>query len=260
MITTKRQILRDSDRFGGYGRDRSAATAVAEPDSFSAPSDISSTRSYAQGNSIIKSDPEPAIMDITRTEPIGYAQTEVEQPLYSTRETITAPELPKRPERERKPLDQEDLMPSIKTRRMMQESIEESPAVAEINDVIPERRAGRQVSPRTKILLFVYVAVALVLAIAVLATGISISKASAKVAALTNEITQKQAIIAEQETEIAFGTDPDSIRQKAIDLGMTYATEPAGTASLIERVEYPTPTPHTNGFDGFCDWVSSVVM
>ncbi len=264
MIQTKRQIQNARDRFGGYAADSRSATM--EPASFDTPSDIYSTSPYVGGGSIIMSDPRPAVEDIRRADvrdTAAPAKTEIPSapadPLYSTRETLKpVQDLPKRPERAKKTLVHEEVMPSIRSRLGIAD--EDKAAHAELEDAIPERSARRQMSPKTKVMLFIYVAIALVLAIAVIATGVSISNASADAERISHEISAKQATVAEQQTQIALGTDPDAIRDKAIGLGMTYTPEDSATATLVDKVDYPLPTPHTNGFDGFCDWMSQIVM
>ncbi len=254
MITTKRQINTASDRFGGFAGSR-IAPMYAEPD---VPSDISSMKSYSPENNIMLSDPDTAIADI-RIPESAARRAEQPAPLYTTRETA-APEieLPKRPEKAKREFDREDIMPSFKTRQ----AAEAAPAdvAAKLSDEIPVRRERGKLSPRTKILLFVYVAVAIVLAIAVIATGVSISNTSAEADALQSKIAAQTNELSASAARLAEATDPDELRAKATELGMTDAPETVEHVDLVDRTEYPEATPHTNGFDGFMDFWSDVLL
>ncbi len=260
MITTKRQINTAKDRFGGFAYSNSATMSAVGIDDV--PSDISSMKNHSPENSIMLSDPMPAVEDIRMTAaPSASAAAPVAEPMRAPEKRETPlPELPKRPQKVREPRDIEDLMPSMKTRRMVAAAPEEAHREAEMSDAIPARREHGKLNPRTKILLFVYIAVALVLAIAVIATGISISNAQAEANAISDRIAEQRGIISEQSYELAESTDPDTIRSEAAALGMIDSPETAESVELVEKIDYPTPTPHSNGFDGFCDWLSKVLL
>lgn len=248
---TRRQATTDAERRGGYASERIVSDTALNAE---VASDVAN-------ESILRN-----------TQPVENIkiQSPAEQEFkYTTREALVAPpvkepaaELPPRPEKAKRPLEKDDIMPTLKTRSMLATPIEEDVAAApvELNDAVPTRRERTQLSPKLKVMLFVYLAIALVLAIAVIATGVSISRTAAAADRLATEIAAKQNVIAAQTTEIAASTDPDAIRDEAISLGMTYAGDPAATAPTVGKVEYPTPTEHTNGFDGFCDWLSNVLM
>ncbi|MDE7464231.1 MAG: hypothetical protein K2M48_04285 [Clostridiales bacterium] len=257
MITTKRQINTASDRFGGYASSR-IAPAYVEPE---VPSDISSMKSYSPENNIMLSDPEPTVADIRIPSDAGRAQApKVEEPLYSTRETMKQPELPKRPEKEKTILNREDLMPSIKTQRAVENVSAQDKSAAKLASAVPVRRERNKLSPRTKVLLFVYVAIALVLAIAVIATGVSISNVSAESDVLQAKIAQQTNMLNATTAQLVEATDPDELRAKASELGMVEAGEPSESITLVDRTDYPTAKPHTNGFDTFMDWISNVLL
>lgn len=253
MITTKRQINTASDRFGGYAGSRIAPT-YAEPD---APSDISSMKSYSPENNIMLSDPETAVSDIRIARESAPRLEERPAPLYTTLDSkAAAVDIPKRPEREKREFNREDIMPSFKTQRAA--GVAPADDEAKLSDEIPVRRTRAKLSPRTKILLFVYVAVALVLAIAVIATGVSISNTAAKADALQSRISAQQSALSDGVARIAQATDPDTLRAKASEMGMVDATEATESITLVERVDYPQAMPHTNGFDEFMDWLSKL--
>ena len=252
MITTKRQIRRDTDRFGGYGTESARSAVISDYDNignFAAPS-VEQNRNV--GNSLIMTD---ADVDIRN------AQPQTAQPTYTTlnvappvTERPIAAEVPPRPVREQAPREREDILPTVKTRKYATENRaeEEKPAEAAV------RREHRALQPRTKVLLCVYVAVALVLAIEVIATGVSISRATAQADSMILQINQKQAIIVEQEKELATALDADAIRGKAEQMGMVSAGDPTYTAPDAPSYEYPEADEHTNWFDKLCEWTSKI--
>ncbi|MCH5162873.1 MAG: hypothetical protein J1G38_05230 [Clostridiales bacterium] len=248
MITTKRQMNTASDRFGGYASDSAAPE-------YGRPSDIVMNNSSTDNN-ILLTEKETAT-DIGA--PVAApAQPKREDALYSTRETMKTTELPKRPEKEKPALSREDIMPSLKTQRAAENMPAEEVTKISESAAIPMRRERSKLSPRTKVLLFVYVAIALVLAIAVIATGVSISNASEQVDTLKIKISRQTRELGESTAQLAEATNPDDIRAKAAELGMVEAGETAGDVTFVERTDYPTARPHTNGFDKFMDWLSKI--
>lgn len=246
MITTKRQIRRETDRFGGFGTE---SRTLADFD------DITNTEPPVPamenvGSSRLMSDVDFNISNSTQVQ---------EQPqLYTT--LVSAPvqkqqtELPARPQKDQ-PRNKEDVLPTLKTRAYADDktSLDQKEAIA------PAKRAHHALDSRTKILLCVYVAIALVLAIAVIATGVSISSASAQADAIMSQISQKQAIIAEQEVELASLRNDETIREHAMQNGMIQAETATYSAPAATTYEYPTATPHTNSFDEFCDWLYNII-
>lgn len=250
MITTKRQIRRDTDRFGGYGTESARSAVISDYDKIGNYVEPSAERNYNVGNSLIMTD---ADVDIRNAEP--------QQPTYTTLasappavENKPATDIPPRPVKEQAPREREDILPTVKTRKYATEQHAEDAKPAEST----VRRTHRALAPRTKLLVCVYIAVALVLAIAVIATGVSISRATAQADVMVGQIAQKQAIIAEQEKTLATALDADAIRGKAEQLGMVSASEPTYTAPDSPTVEYPEADPRTNWFDKFCEWTSKV--
>ncbi|MCH5155572.1 MAG: hypothetical protein J1F69_03110 [Clostridiales bacterium] len=233
MVTTKRQIRRESDRFGGY---------------YNAETDIPRISDYD---------------NISDLEPITNSSIPVDEAL--TDNLYTAPEVAAHaaeapaatPIEKPAPHDREDVLPTLKTRAYATEKpaedIVQKPAKA------TAKRTRAALDSKTKILLCVYVVVALVLAIAVIATGVSISKASAQADMIAKSVTQKQEVIARQQQELAHLQDDDTIRGKAMEKGMVPAGEPSFSVGNVESVDYPEATPRTDGWDEFFDWMSKVV-
>ena len=251
MVTTKRQMKVENDRYGGYNNES------VQADSLTLPSDI-----------------DEESVDITlsgrRTEEPSILRTEsaVTQQAEQAATTTVSPskprtELPKRPAKEKKKLRAEDIMPSIKTRAYMtnSEETEQEEELVEIEDTAT-RPVGERfaMSRRTKVAALIYIAVAVALAIAVISVGVSISQTSASVDALTASIAQKQAVLAAGEAELASKLDEDVIRQAAQDLGMVQAGDPSIDVPSVEKSNYPTPEVHTNAFDKFCDWLAGILL
>ncbi len=264
MITTKRQVRTERDKFGGYAEPAVDTDIIGA----STPVDILSVRNTSSPNMSIVADPEPTsdIMPTVKpSEPAPlytpFASATKPAPTFApayTDDVAVAPEkIPPRPEKTREPLEKEDLMPSLHTRAMASRA--ESADISAMEKSETERRSHSALSPKVKMMLFIYIAVALVLAIAVIATGVSISKSSAAADSLAQEIASKQAVIAEQEAEIANLTNEATIRDEAIKNGMEVAGDSAYTSQRVDKVEYPEAQEHTNGFDKFADGVSDFI-
>ena len=240
MVTTKRQIRRDSDRFGGF------YTAEA--------GDISRISDY---NGI--SDLEP----ITNSAPVGNSMlVSDDAPVYTAPTAAAAPTpapvyVPERPAKPAQPRSKEDLLPTVKTRKYATEKPTQD--IEQTIEKAPAKRNRASLDTKTKVLLCVYIAIALVLAIAVIATGISISGTAAAADKVATSVAQKQSVIAQQQQELNALQDPDAIRGKAAEKGMVPAGEPAFSVGNVESVGYPEATPRTDGWDEFFDWVSKVV-
>lgn len=254
MITTKRQIRRDTDRFGGYGTESVRSTVISDYDR------IGNAAAPSADQDVINDGARAANVDVNIVNPAPQ-QSAAYSDMYTTLATAsitekqTATEVPPRPVRQERPREREDILPTVKTRKYATEKIEANDEQA----VSPVRRERRALDSRTKILLCVYVAVALVLAIAVITTGVSISNASAQADVLSGQIAQKQAVIVEQESVLADLRNDATIRDKATEMGMVSAGDPSYSAPDVESVGYPQAKPHTNAFDKFCDWLSKVM-
>lgn len=254
MVTTKRRINKETDRFGGYGAEI-AGSPLSEYDKIvDEPPTL--------GTASIVSDPAPA-QDVRQS---------VGAPVYTTLDSVAAPVAkpapapmsapapavaapyvpPKKSEKKR---EREDILPTVKT-RAYGNNVEEN---SEVEAEKPARRERRGLDSRTKILLCVYLAIALVLAIAVIATGVSIANTSSQADAIAGRIAQNQAIIAEQESTLRVLGDEDNIRGRATENGMVQANSPTINAKPAEEVDYPDATPRTNSFDEFCDWLSKIL-
>ena len=253
MVTTKRQIRKDSDRFGGYyGTESNGSTLISDYDL----DGLEPITAPERPSSMIMTDIDT---DITTPEPIAAPKV-----LYTTLDTAArTAEIPSEPialpKREKREVirEKEDLLPTVKTRAYASEK----PVRAEEDEqekTVSASRRSKVMSSKTKLLLVAYVAVALALAIAVIATGVSISSASAAADVYSASIARNQVVISEQQAQLADMRDDEVIRSKAEDLGMVEAGAPAYSVGPVESVGYPAATPRTDWFDKFCDWFGKV--
>ena len=245
MIHSSRQIKNRADAYGGYGTESERLVETAPSARI-----VSDNPAAPIGNESI------VLKDAAREQ-----QRQVDTSMYSTRETLgesvaqqpRASELPPRPAREKKSRTSEDLMPTIKTLKYNDEN------QAAEETTLAKRKSGA-IDPKNKVMLTIYVTIALVLAIAVIVTGVYISGAQAEAAAVTGALSQKQAIIFEQETTLAELLDEDNILEQATANGMV---KPDGTDYVVDRVDkvdVPETPPLTNGFDKFCDGFGQFLM
>lgn len=266
MVSSKRQISTYRDHFGGYGEEALSTETPLDGLTATAPaaSDISDA---------------PAARELTtpqfttRTEESARARaaepaaTSPRSELYTTVDSMTAAvgepeiaapyeprvEVPPREKREKSEKNKLniDIKPSQKTQDSIKNSAEPTRAAA------PSKRSGGKIDPRTKVMLLVYVIVAAVLAVAVIATGVSITNSSAQTQSLYDEIAQIQQSINGQEAEIA--NINETMHDRAVELGMVDAGEPAGTVTRIDKVDYPEATPHSNWFDRFSKAIADMI-
>lgn len=233
MITSKRQIKKESERFGGYyGTDSNDFPRFSDLD-------IS--------NSVPNIDNAPAM------------EAPVAPEMSAKTQEAPAPAPAQAPVREEKiaPHNEEDIRPTLKSLSFVDaKPIQEITREIEAKeDTAKEKRPRAALDNKIKIWLCLYVIVAIFLAVAVIATGISISGASAEADAMAASVAQKQAVISQQMQELAELQDPDVIRGKAMQNGMVDAGEPAFSVSNVESVDYPKATPRTDGWDEWFDWM-----
>lgn len=242
MVTTKRQITKDSERYGHYTDNNSALLFDY---------DITNVDSIKdEGVSDAATDIDT---DITNKEPAAAPQmtyTTIAPSIEKTPETVT---LPPREKREM-PHNQEDVLPTLKTQAYA--NIKPEAVETEKREKTPAARKGAM-SGKMKLMLVAYVVVALALAIAVIVTGASISTASAAADSYSTRISQNQRKLSEQEEKLASMLDADAIRERAEELGMVQAGEPEYTVDGVESVGYPEATPRSDMFDKILDWFST---
>ena len=241
MIYTKRQIKTNSDRYGGFADDEiETSTQRVEARQSTIVDEL---LSGSATDKLVYDEPKrPA-----QSEPVSTAQKT--DNLYTTRETLNNKRADAQSDRAR--LSSLDIVPSKKTLKYADDR-------ADLENVVPQKKRKSNMDTRTKVLLSVYIVIAVALAVAVIATGVSIAGANAQSEELVNAIAQKQEYIVGQEALIGELTNEATVREEAIKNGMVYSGEPQDTVELLDKVEHPEPTEHTNGFDKFCDFVSGI--
>lgn len=254
MIVTKRQRQTYVDRYGGTtGTDNGGMPLISDFDSIiemprgaertEDVSDFSDANARANGA-------------------IGEIKYTTEAAAKPAREETAAPADEEIPDIENKPEygENDDIMPSIKTRRYATSAAQPTERAAKQKSGASQTKSrGKVTDARTKLMLIVYVCVAVALAIAVIITGISISATNAEADALSSDVSEKRVVLAAREAELATVLDADAIKAKAEDLGMIAST---GADTVVDRVEdkgYAAPTERGGAFDDFCDWLSKVI-
>ena len=241
MLTSKRQIKRDSDRFGGfYSTETNEFPRISDFDISNNDTDIDADTSMRA---------ESAAPEMNAQAPEAAAPAETPAPAPA--ETSF---------RSQRPHKEEDIRPTIKSLTYADaKPIEEiAREIEPKQEEVTQKRARPVLDTKMKILLCVYVVIALVLAIAVIATGVSISHASAEADIVAKSVAQKQQIISRQQRELEQLRDEDNIRAKALENGMVPAGDPDFSVSNVESVDYPEATPRTDGWDKWFDNMSKV--
>ena len=235
MIHSSRQIRTKADIYGGYSTERERMIESAE-----------STR-------IVSDTPAAPVSSESIVMADAYREQAVDTSMYSTRETMGASQateqavdIPARPEHEKKALTREDLMPTIKTLRYNGDSQAEPEQSTQLS-----RKTKAAIDPKYKVMLTVYVTIALVLAIAVIVTGVYISGAQADAAAVSSLLSQKQAVILDQEATLASLLDEANIMEQAEANGMVKAEGAEFEVERVEKVEVPQTPELTKVLDIF---------
>lgn len=252
MLTTKRRIEKESDRFGGYAAEITRSPLVSEYDKLytDIPTDA---RGLDENISITNAVPPPPPVP----EPV-----EQDAPAAQAQAQAAVPPPPPMPDPvEPVKHEREDILPTVKTRAYATAARTERAEQADIERELPEPARSRRpaMDTRTKILVCVYVAIAVALAVAVIATGVSISGVNSQADVIAEQISAKQQIVSAQVAEIEQLLDEDTIRARADQNGMVPAGEPAFTVDAATEAQYPAAKPRTNGFDKFCDWLSGIL-
>lgn len=224
MVTVKRKIKNDVDRYGGYG------VELKTPDA----------------------DPSIEIGDSFNQYEYKRAQESVN---YTSTATATPPPAPQRqPITENKAETAEkvadptpdEFMPRINREKHDEEREQEQVSVKK-----------QKIDGRTKLVLGIYVSVILILSALVIATGIALSSTGARVNSLESELDAQNAIVARQIEELSRLSDEDAIRGRAYENGME-RVESSQSIELLPMGEAKTYEGTTNWFDSFCDWLSGV--
>ncbi|MDE7395118.1 MAG: hypothetical protein K2M95_03230 [Clostridiales bacterium] len=250
MVSSRRRVVTEQDRYGGFGVQPMVSRAPVEKEE---PVHTFSFDDRFAPSVDVREERAEAVTQSRRAD--LYAPTEVRQaqqpPVieYSTRpytglETYTPTQrVTVRHEKAAK-REREELMPSIKQRVEAAEAEEVQTRV--------------KLSSRTKVYLGIYLTVAAILAVLVIATGLAVSNINGTADRLQSQIAAQNEVLAAQNAEILRLTDTDRITGAAVNNGMQ-KVENATKVELLPVSEPMVYEGRTNWFDRFCDWLSNLI-
>ena len=183
MLRTTRQIRTEEDRFGGYSNNASVSDKI---NSFEADTEDAFPRTNETYFADIPETNISASRRASKDKQSLYSKRKEYESFPQTAEFVGQPSYVRRPARATR--NAESVMPSIKTRKVLEDKEEQKQTV--------ERRSS--ISFKTKAMLCVYAAVVVALAAIVIATGIMIGGMGSSVEALQAEITSKNTILTQQ--------------------------------------------------------------
>ncbi len=247
MITTRRQIVNEQDRYGGYAVKPASRINVDIDEAESIRPD-----DFVRYNSRMSA---PSV-NAQRTETFDADLRYSERPEYpGLDEYVGLPETSVKPRaktaRKRVPRESEDVMPSIKTRAYMTGKPEEI-------ETVKHTESKEGMSSKTKVMLAAYVATVIILAAIVIATGVAISGAESGVSSLEYELASKNAVIMNQQAELSSLGNDTYLTGAAVEQGMK-KVENATEVNLVDFTASAEYEARTNWFDKFCDWLSKII-
>lgn len=242
MVTTRRQVRTEQDRYGGYSTAPSASFADTEID-------VSYKDEYYE-NLSASAISAPLKVTVKETVAPPAAKPRLYTGRTATKATDIETEILPYPTRRRKSVrrETEDLMPTIKTRRYAEDFHE-----------IKDKAVGKRIlSTKAKVMLAVYLVAVVALVAVVIATGIAISGASSSVAGLEKQIEIKNVRLAEQSAELALLSDESALIGNAYQLDM----EPVNAVTEVDLLPHSEPVvyaPGSNWFNDFCNWLDGLI-
>lgn len=253
MISTKRQIRTEKERYGGFAQTTSTATHSSpyyvriEDDEVKKSDSISDVRTTADtkredvvNNTVVK----PVEPDVSRIK--------VDQPEYTAAPRAKSAEFTTFKIQTSEPVD---AVPSSKTLKYAKN---DSVTVEKESEA---RKPELQLSSSAKAMIAIGIVIAVLLAVAVITSWVVLGNTSARVDNLSQQVAQKQEQLIDQSAQIAALSDENALRQRAQELGMISSSQASNTmtVTLKEKSELILDD-YSNGFDDFCDWLSSVLM
>ena len=244
MVRTTRQIRTEEDRFGGYSNNASVSEKINR---FEADTEDAFPRT---NETYFANIPDTTVSSSRRaaekSEPSLYSKRKDYESFQQTAEFVGQPSYIRRPARATR--NAESVMPSIKTRKVLEEKEEKSQTV--------KKRSS--ISFKTKAMLCVYAAVVVALAAIVIATGIMIGGMGSSVEALQSEISSKNTLLTQQNAELSALDNDTMVLGQATELGMV-KPETSNSIELLPMGETVNYEARTNWFDKFCDWLSNLI-
>lgn len=247
MVTTRRQIRTEQDRFGGYTT-RQAINSDIERNQIEYDKEqvanIQSEQSYAPS---FRSAP-PSHAEVQASAPSFYS---ARKDYPDTAEFIGSVDYPVRRKKSVK-REIEDVMPSIKTRAVLSDYVSKQNA-AEAN-----KKEKSALKSKTKAMLGIYMVVVVALAAIVIATGIAISGLGSSVASLESELALKSVLVTQQNAELSALDNDTMMTGQATDIGMVKPSQKT-EVELLPVGDVVNYEARTNWFDKFCDWLSNLI-
>ncbi|MCH5163850.1 MAG: hypothetical protein J1F36_02410 [Clostridiales bacterium] len=218
MVTVKRKINNETERYGGFSEIEVKAPAE--------------TFDVKVGSSFMEDQyrQAEAKVNYTKATPAPVQTAKPAKPTFQEPVLMPSPE---------------ELMPRVRYQRQEEEVEREAP--------VPRQK----MDSRTKLILGVYVSIIALLSALVIATGIFLSSAGARVESLQSEVDSRNAIISQQLSDISMLSDENNITGRAYNNGME-RVDSTEIIDLLPIGEAPTYEGTTNWFDSFCDWLSGV--
>ncbi len=139
-------------------------------------------------------------------------------------------------------MDMGDLMPTIRSEEAVDEEIELEPPL----------------SRKTKMALCVYLASAFIIALIVLITGVAITNTTSEIAALESRVYTQSMILEEQDAQIKYLSDDETIMAAAEAMGMVESTD-ATEIEMLTLSDSVTYEAKSNAFDVLCDFLSNII-
>ncbi len=218
MITIKRQIENEKERYGGFADTEPRSEVMTERE---INEDLLTMRSYTE---------KPTSAAVERTAPPEEAKA------------VPAPERVKATEQH-----SDAKMHDIVRR-------EEKKDAAQVSEVAVREK---KLSPTTKRAVIVYMSIVLSLVLAVIITGICISAVNSQISALETTIENQQERLLAQSEVLAEPIDEEEIRQSAEQMGMVSVEEGEingyGGLEYQQNTEEDNGV-----FDSVRDWLNSV--
>lgn len=218
MVTVKRKINNETERYGGFSEIDVKAPSLQEYDvrgSFSDSEQIRAERNVEYSMPTITARDS----GITEESSIPVVSEENEQSISQYMLNIR----------------------SAKPQKMEQEVVETN-----------EKRA---IDKRTKLILGIYLAIIVLLSSLVIGTGVYLTSHNASVNDLQGELAIKNVVLSEQSAQIASLSDVDAILGRAYASGME-AIEDAEVIELLPIQDVVEQQGSTNWFDSLCDWLN----
>lgn len=261
MVTTRRRITNEKDRFGGYAAAPSSRTTEISDnteESFARNERISFERFTDEPvyNTERTAAYETENRNVYEEETVSERYTAPAQPPvinYSTRYSTATTKAQAQTSKARKK-NKDDFMPDIlpaQSREMLNERTEE------------HMYEKSKASLKVKAALVAYITVVLALAITVIATGLAVTKMNRAADSLEREIAAKNVTLTEQVAQIHDLTDltDPAVRARIEDAARADGMETITQSAEVELLPTNEPTKYegrTNWFDKFCDFMSRV--